>query len=44
MVNSDIRHLKFISFSLNNISGYSEQLINVKTDEQMIELIKKITE
>ena len=43
-VNKDTRRPKFISFSINNISGYSEKLTNDRTDKRMIELVKKMTE
>ena len=43
-VNKDTRRPKFISFSINNILGHSEKHTNDRTDKQMIELVKKITE
>ena len=42
-VNKDTRRPKFISFSINNISGHSEKLTNDRTDKRMIELVKKMT-
>ena len=43
-VNQDIRRPKFISFSINNISGHFEKLMNDRTDKQMMEPVKKMTE
>ena len=40
-INSDSRCLKFINFSINNISIYFGQVRNDKTNKQIIELVKK---
>ena len=43
-VNRDTRCPKFISFSINNILGHFKKLTNDRTDKQMIEPVKKMTE
>ena len=43
-VNRDNKRPKFISFSINNILDHSEKLTNDRTNERMIELVKKMTE
>ena len=41
-VNSNTNYLKFINFSINNILVYSKQLMNDKTDKQIIKLVAKM--